>query len=136
MNVEVVSPEEMLWQGEADMVVARTIQGGEIAFLRGHEPFLGALDIAPVRIILPESGEIAVAVHGGFVEVASDRVIVLSDVAELPDQIDVERAAEAKTRAEEVLQSEPENPEALQALQRAEVRLALVAGNAGTATAA
>jgi F-type H+-transporting ATPase subunit epsilon len=136
VNVEVVSPEEMLWQGEADMVVARTIQGGEIAFLRGHEPFLGALDIAPVRIILPESGEIAVAVHGGFVEVANDRVIVLSDVAELPDQIDVERAAAAKTRAEEVLQSEPENPEALQALQRAEVRLALAAGNAGTATAA
>ncbi|MGH9026865.1 MAG: ATP synthase F1 subunit epsilon [Acidimicrobiia bacterium] len=132
MNVEVVSPEEMLWQGEADMVVARTIEGGEIAFLRGHEPFLGALDIAPVRIILPESGEIAVAVHGGFVEVANDRVLVLSDVAELPEQIDVERAAEAKTRAEEVLQREPENPEALQALQRADVRLALVADQHGT----
>jgi F-type H+-transporting ATPase subunit epsilon len=128
VNVEVVSPEQVLWQGEGDMVVARTIEGGEIAFLRGHEPFLGALAIAPVRVILPESGEIAVAVHGGFVEVANDRVIVLSDVAELPEQIDVERAAAAKARAEEVLSGEPENPEALEALQRADLRLAIAAG--------
>lgn len=127
MNVEVVSPEQVLWTGEGDMVVTRTVEGGEIAFLKGHEPFLGALAVAPVRIILPESGEIAVAVHGGFVEVANDRVIVLSDVAELPDQIDVERAAAAKARAEEVLQREPEDPEALQALQRADLRLALAA---------
>ena len=128
MNVDIVSPEQVLWQGEGDMVVARTIEGGEIAFLAGHEPFLGALDIAPLRVILPESGEIAVAVHGGFVEVANDKVIVLSDVAELPEQIDAERAAAAKARAEEVLANEPENPEALQALQRADLRLAVAAG--------
>jgi F-type H+-transporting ATPase subunit epsilon len=129
VNVDIVSPEQVLWQGDGDMVVARTIEGGEIAFLAGHEPFLGALDIAPVRVILPESGEIAVAVHGGFVEVANDRVIILSDVAELPEQIDTERAAAAKARAEEVLANEPENPEALQALQRADLRLAVVSGN-------
>jgi len=128
VNVDIVSPEQVLWQGEGDMVVARTIEGGEIAFLAGHEPFLGALAIAPLRVILPQSGEIAVAVHGGFVEVANDKVIVLSDVAELPEQIDAERAAAAKARAEEVLANEPENPEALQALQRADLRLAVSAG--------
>jgi F-type H+-transporting ATPase subunit epsilon len=136
MHVEVVSPEHVLWQGDADMVVARTIEGGEIAFLAGHEPFLGALDISPVRLILPESGEIAAAVHGGFVEVANDRVIVLSDVAELPEQIDVERARAAKDRADEVLRNEPDNPEALQALQRAEVRLAVAGGALGGASGA
>jgi F-type H+-transporting ATPase subunit epsilon len=130
VNVQVVSPEQVLWTGDGDMVVARTIEGGEIAFLKGHEPFLGALAVAPVRIILPETGEIAVAVHGGFVEVANDRVIVLSDVAELPDEIDVERAATAKARAEEVLQREPDDPDALQALQRADLRLALASNGA------
>jgi F-type H+-transporting ATPase subunit epsilon len=136
VRVEVVSPEQVLWTGEGDMVVARTVEGGEIAFLKGHEPFLGALTVAPVRIILPESGQVAVAVHGGFVEVANDRVIVLSDVAELPEQIDAERAAAAKARAEEVLQREPEDPDALQALQRADLRLALAADGAGTTPAA
>lgn len=136
MRVEVVSPEQVLWTGEGDMVVVRTVEGGEIAFLRGHEPFLGALTVAPVRIILPESGEVAVAVHGGFVEVANDRVIVLSDVAELPEQIDAERAAAAKARAEEVLQREPDDPDALQALQRADLRLALAADGAPTTPAA
>ena len=45
MKVELVSPERVLFQGEADMVVARTANG-EIAFLPGHVPFLGALGIA------------------------------------------------------------------------------------------
>jgi F-type H+-transporting ATPase subunit epsilon len=132
VRVEVVSPEQVLWTGEGDMVVARTVEGGEIAFLKGHEPFLGALTVAPVRVILPESGEVAVAVHGGFVEVANDRVIVLSDVAELPEQIDPERAAAAKARAEEVLQRLPDDPDALQALQRADLRLALAADGVRT----
>ena len=91
LNVEVVSPERVLYSGEADMLVCRTSEG-EIAFLPGHVPFLGALGIGVVRSLLPDHGEQAVAVHGGFVEVAKDRVIVLSDVAELADQIDVERA--------------------------------------------
>jgi F-type H+-transporting ATPase subunit epsilon len=97
LSVEVVSPERVLYSGEADMLVCRTSEG-EIAFLPGHAPFLGALGIGVVRSLLPERGEQAVAVHGGFVEVSSDRVIVLSDVAELAEQIDVERARTTQRR--------------------------------------
>jgi F-type H+-transporting ATPase subunit epsilon len=122
LTVDVVSPERVLYSGEADMLVCRTSEG-EIAFLPGHVPFLGALGIGVVRSLLPERGEQAAAVHGGFVEVANDRVIVLSDVAELAEQIDVERARRAKQRAEERLAADPDDDEARAALLRATTRL-------------
>jgi F-type H+-transporting ATPase subunit epsilon len=122
LTVDVVSPERVLYSGEADMLVCRTSEG-EIAFLPGHVPFLGALGVGVVRSLLPERGEQAAAVHGGFVEVANDRVIVLSDVAELAEQIDVERARRAKQRAEERLAADPDADEARAALLRATTRL-------------
>jgi len=89
--VEVVSPERILYSGEADMVIARAA-GGDIAFLTGHAPFVGTLGIAKLRIRQTDGTDVDVAVHGGFVEVKDNRVIVLSDVAELATQIDVARA--------------------------------------------
>ncbi len=129
MEVQLVSPEQVLYVGEADMVVARTLGGGEIAFLRGHAPFLGALADSSVRLILPDGGQERFAVHGGFVEVSHDRVIVLSDVAELASGIDTDRARDALARAEAALRANPEDEAAQGALARAEVRLE-VAGEA------
>ena len=126
---QLVSPERVLYEGDADMVVCRT-SDGEIAFLPGHVPFVGALGIAKVRILLPEKGEVAAAVHGGFVEVNNDHVIVLSDVAELPEQIDVPRAQEAKARAEAALRADEHDEEAQAALARAETRLEVAGANA------
>ena len=123
---QLVSPERVLYEGEADMVVCRT-SDGEIAFLPGHVPFVGSLGIAKVRILLPEKGEVAAAVHGGFVEVSHDTVTILSDVAELPDQIDVVRAETAKERAEREVATDAENEEAQAALARAELRLEVAA---------
>ena len=120
MHVELVSPERILYSGEADMVVCRTVDGGEIAFLANHAPFLGALGDGLVRIKTSE-GEKVAAVHGGFVEVRDNRVIVLSDVAELADQVDVERARRAKEAASG---SSADDEEAAAALRRANTRLA------------
>ena len=92
MHVELVSPERILFSGDAEMVICRTIGGGEIAFLAGHTPFLGALATAPVRIKTSERDWEQAAVHGGFVHVRDDNVIILSDLAELASQIDFERA--------------------------------------------
>ena len=91
MHVELVSPERILYSDDAEMVICRTIGGGEIAFLAGHAPFLGALDIAPVRIKTTEGKWEEAAVDGGFVHVRDDNVILLSDAAELASQIDVEK---------------------------------------------
>ena len=86
LQVELVSPERILYSGDADMVVCRTTDG-EIAFLTGHVPFLGALGIGEVRIILPDHEVQAVQIDGGFVEVRDDRVIILSDAARLGEAV-------------------------------------------------
>jgi F-type H+-transporting ATPase subunit epsilon len=100
LQVELVSPERILYEGEADMVVARTVGGGDIAFLPGHAPFLGALDIWSLKVQLTEGGDRVFAVHGGFVQVSDDRVTVLSDLAEASGDIDEARAQAALERAE------------------------------------
>jgi F-type H+-transporting ATPase subunit epsilon len=120
--VQLVSPEQVLFDGEAEMVVCRPVEGA-IAFLNGHVPYLGALADDEVRMILPGEGEEAAAVHGGFVQMTGDHLVVLSDLAELKEQIDVGRAQTAKRRAEETLARDPENENALAALARAETRL-------------
>lgn len=106
------------------MVIARTVGGGEIAFLTDHAPFVGALEISKVTVRPAEGPDELVAVHGGFVEVSHNRVTILSDVAEIASQIDVVRAQAAADRAEAALRVEHE-AEAEAALRRAQVRLAV-----------
>lgn len=125
LHVDVVSPDRILWTGEANMVIARTVGGGEIAFLTGHTPLVGALEVSVVTI-RSDAGDQVVAVHGGFVEVSNDRVTVLSDVAELADHIDVARAEELRAWAEERLRHS-HDAEAEAALARARVRLDIAA---------
>jgi F-type H+-transporting ATPase subunit epsilon len=125
MQVEVVSPERVLYSGEAAMVVTRTLGGGEIAFMPGHAPFLAALTENHTRINLDGGSTIHVAVHGGFVEVSNSKVSILSDVAELADNIDVNRALAARDRAQDALRR-GEDAEAEAALRRADARLAAV----------
>jgi F-type H+-transporting ATPase subunit epsilon len=123
MQVEVVSPERVLYSGEATMVITRTLGGGEIAFLPDHAPFLAALAENHTRINTDGGDTVHVAVHGGFVEVSNNKVSVLSDVAELGETIDVARAREARERAEARI-GRGENGEAEAALRRADARLA------------
>ena len=95
MTVEVVSPERVLFSGEATMVITRTQGGGEIAFLPGHAPFLGALSENHTRVFLVDGSTLDIAVHAGFVEVSNSKVSILSDVAELgPGVFGIERAAQ------------------------------------------
>ena len=73
LQVDVVSPERILYSGEADMVIARTVGGGDIAFLSGHAPFVGALEVAELKIEREAGESEQVAVHGGFtVKVAEE----------------------------------------------------------------
>jgi F-type H+-transporting ATPase subunit epsilon len=125
LRVSVVSPEQVLYEGEGEMVVCRT-SDGDAAFLPHHAPFLGALGVAKVRVLLPGEGEQVIAVHAGFVEVSDDHVVVLSDVAELPSQIDAARAQAAKSRAEAALAADENDEEAAEALARANLRLEVV----------
>jgi F-type H+-transporting ATPase subunit epsilon len=127
LHVELVSPEQVLFTGDADMVIVRTLEEGDVAFLTGHANFLGALATWPVELIPAEGERLVFAVHGGFVEVSHDKVTILSDVAELADVIDVERAAAAKARCEELLARDPDDWVAAEGLARASTRLEVAA---------
>ncbi len=122
LRVELVSPERIVYEGEAELVIARTTDG-EIGFQPGHVPFVGNLVSSVIRIALSDGGVQRIAVHSGFVEVSDNHVALLSDVAELAEDIDTERAKNALDRANEILAGDSENEEASMALQRAEVRL-------------
>jgi F-type H+-transporting ATPase subunit epsilon len=123
LEVELVSPERTLFSGEANWVRARTVGGGDIAFLPGHAPFVGALATWTVEISLVDGGHELAAVHGGFVEVSNDHVKILSDLAELASSIDADRARRAQERAEAAVR-QGEDVDAEAALARANARLA------------
>lgn len=131
MQVELVSPERIIFSGEATQVITRTLGGGEIAFLPGHAPFLGALVENHTRITLVDGQVLDVAVHGGFVQVSGNTVSILSDTAELGEHVDRARALRAKDSAEELLRRE-HDAEAVSALGRAHARLSASGGLAGT----
>ncbi len=123
LQVELVSPEKILYSGEADMVIARTTDG-EIAFMTGHAPFIGSLGVGAVTIRASEGDDVLAAVHEGFVEVTDDRVTILSDVAELVDDIDAARAQKA-LEALQQHKADQDDAEAEAALRRARLRVDL-----------
>ena len=126
LQVELVAVERMIWSGEASMVIARTTEG-ELGVLPGHAPLLGELAPGGVVTIRTESGEdVVVAAHGGFLSVTDRGVSILAETAEISTEIDVERAREALRRAE----GAGDDPEALDAVRRAQSRLRAVGESA------
>lgn len=125
LDVAVVSAERLLWQGHAKSVVAKTPEG-EIGILPGHEPILSLLLESPLRIEGPDGTKMMVAVHGGFFSVDSNKVNVIAEIAELAEDIDLERAQAALARAQAAGDDEDRS-----AIKRAETRITV----AGTAKA-
>ena len=105
--LEVVTPERIVYSEQADMVVVKGAEG-ELGILPNHIPLVTPLKIAPVRV-KSGSKEQLIAVHGGFMEVRKDKVVILAESAELPEEIDIDRARSAKERAERRLAQRAEN---------------------------
>jgi F-type H+-transporting ATPase subunit epsilon len=81
LHVELVAVEEMVWSGEAEMVVARTTEG-ELGVLPGHAPLLGQLaEPSQVRIKVGGGEQLAYDVAGGFLSVTGEGVTVLAESA-------------------------------------------------------
>lgn len=119
LNVAVVSAERELWSGPATSLVAKTPEG-DIGILPGHEPVLALLIESPLRIEEPDGAKMVVAVHGGFFSVSNDNVNVITEVAELAEDIDVERAKAALARAQA---AGTDDPDEISAIRRAETRI-------------
>ena len=153
-QINLVTPERILLTGMASEVILRTGEG-DVTFLAGHTPLVGTVQPGVVRIVRPEADEVRVAVHGGFTQVeqgvvlegegddavTGTRVTLLIGVAELAEEIDVDRARAALETAEARLadlggtanrtpaegeEADPELVEAEAALRRAQVRLEAV----------
>ena len=128
LNVQVVSPESVSYTGEASMVVARTVEGGDIAFQPGHIPFIGILQVWSVDVVKEDGSRDTFAVHRGFVQVSDTDITILSDVSEAKDEIDVSRAERALAEAEQALSADADDARAAYDKARAEVRIRVAAG--------
>lgn len=115
--LEIVTPERKVYEKETEMVVAKGV-AGEMGILANHIPLVTPLKIATVKA-KRENGEELIAVHGGFMEVRKDRVVILAETAELPEEIDVQRAVAAKERAENRLSAKQDDLD----YRRAEIAL-------------
>ena len=128
LNVQVVSPESVSYTGEASMVVARTVEGGDIAFQPGHIPFIGILQVWSVDVVKEDGSRDTFAVHRGFVQVSDTDITILSDVSEAKDEVDVPRAERALAEAEQALSADADDAGAAYDKARAEVRIRVAAG--------
>jgi F-type H+-transporting ATPase subunit epsilon len=131
VDVTIVSPVKRVWQGEADMVVARSPEG-EFGIMRGHIPFLAALVPGRVRVVSGSESE-EFFVPGGFLEASGPQddyhVIVLADDADNLSEIDV---SEARERLEEARrQHEKEQDDRTQARLQAELARVEIAESRG-----
>jgi F-type H+-transporting ATPase subunit epsilon len=127
LRLEIVTPERKVYEKDVNMVVVKGVEG-ELGILPHHIPLVTPLKVAPVKAKIGNSEEF-IAVHGGFMEVRKDKVVILADAAELGTDIDVSRARLAKERAERRLaqkQSDINAQRAEQALMRAISRLETV----------
>jgi F-type H+-transporting ATPase subunit epsilon len=84
LQVELVAADRRVWDGDASMVIARTLEG-ELGVLPGHTPLLGVLGQGEVRITT-DSGVIVVDVDGGFMSVDHDRVTVVTESADVTSE--------------------------------------------------
>lgn len=128
LQVELVSPEGILYEGEAAMVTARTIGGGDLALMTGHVPFLGVLATHPVKLITDSGSSTLIAASRGFISINGDRVTVLSDTAQVASDIDVNAVEAELAAAREAVAARPDDEEAQLALRWAEVRLDVARG--------
>ena len=104
LSVEIITAEEIVQTEEHLDVLIVPGSEGQLAILPRHAPLMTTLDYGEL-IFRRGTNETSFAIGGGFLEVHSDKVTVLADVAENADEIDAERAEEARKRAEDRLQN-------------------------------
>ena len=122
--LKIITPDRIFYEGEASMVEFNTTEG-EIGIYKEHVPT--TVIIAPgILTVTEENEQKQAALHAGFVEILQDKVTIMAEIVEWPDEIDLERAQEALQRAQERLVSktpETDIARAETALHRAVARI-------------
>lgn len=102
-KLKIITPERAFYENDAFMLEMDTAEG-EVGIYKGHIPM--TLVLKPGIVTIHESNEVKkAAVHGGFAEILPDSVTLLAEIAEWPEEIDYNRAEEARIRAERRLSS-------------------------------
>lgn len=102
-QVKIITPDRIFYTGEVEMIEFMT-SSGQVGVYKNHIPLTTVL--APGAVMLHEAeGEKVAAVHAGFAEILPDKVTLLAEIAEWPEEIDTSRAEAAKKRAEERIQA-------------------------------
>lgn len=119
-HLKIVTPDRYFFEGDVDMVIVRGIEG-DLAILKDRSPIATPLKIGKVRIFQDGTEKVAAVVEGYITAIDND-VTIVTEAAEWPDEIDIQRAEEAKKRAESLLQKQRSDinyARAQAALQRA-----------------
>ncbi len=103
--LEVITPERNFFSGEAECVIFKSVDG-ELGVLAKHAPTVTAVTVGPLRIKGADGKWIEAVVTDGFAKIMPDKVVIMTDTAEYPEEIDINRAKAAKQRAEERLQKQ------------------------------
>ena len=122
--LRIITPDRVFYENQVEMVEFNTTEG-EIGVLPGHIPLTVIVKPGILNITETE-GDKEAALHAGFAEILPDRVTILAEIIEWPEDIDEERAEAAKERAEERLRSRTPETDIMRAetaLQRAMARI-------------
>lgn len=123
-RLKVITPERVFYDADVNMVEFNTTEG-EIGIYKGHVPM--TVIVNPGILTISESDRARnAALHAGFVEILEDKVTILAEIIEWPEEIDKKRAEAAKARAEERLRTKTPETDILRAetaLQRAIARI-------------
>lgn len=127
IRLEVVTPERIVYSDEIHSLVVRSVLG-ELGILYNHAPLIATLKNYPIKLNMLDSSKRYINITGGFMEVKHNKITVLTPAAEVPEDIDYNRAMAAKERAEQRIKNrfidkDIDLARAEAALQRAVARL-------------
>jgi F-type H+-transporting ATPase subunit epsilon len=103
LQLEIVTPEKLAYQGEVDSVQLPGSEG-ELGVLPHHAPLVSTLGAGELRLRKGTEDEFF-AIVGGFLQVLPDKVVVMAETADMASEIDLEKAQEARRQAEQALES-------------------------------
>lgn len=102
-DIEIVAPDRLFYKGQTEIAIVRTTEG-DMGIMHGHQPSVALLDIGSLRIKTGDGAMSVAACSKGMMTVKDSKVVILIESAEWVDEIDLERALQAKRRAQERLE--------------------------------
>lgn len=122
LRVEVVAADGIAWEGEALSVLVRTTEG-DLGILPNHEPFLAVLVPCAAEVLTTGGNREVLAIDGGFISVADNRVSLLSQYAKIAREIDLPTAEHELAAAEKRLNAGELDDETRQHFLRAQAQV-------------